>query len=64
MVVPLLNQPIIEVSGRQVIHLLELYLLRGPPAPWQRSTKKRWSKESYRKQEEKHEALIILKLNK
>lgn len=35
------------------------------PAPWQKSTKvERWSKASYRKQEEKHEDLIIPKLNK
>lgn len=53
----------LRTSRRPVMNLCELYLLSAS-APWQKSTKKRWSKESYRKQEEKHEDFIIPKLNK
>ena len=63
MIVSLLKASIIRISRRQIVNLFEFHLLHGP-APWQRSTKERWSKEDYRKQEEKHEALIIPKLNK
>lgn len=63
MVVPLLNKSIIRDARKHIISLFESHLLSGP-APWQKSTKvDRWSKENYRKQE-KHEALIIPKLNK
>lgn len=55
----LLKESIIRVSRRPIMNPLEFHLLNGP-VPWQRRTKRgRWSRESYRKQEEMHEALII-----